>query len=121
MHLPHTSFLKKTAQWGFLLWLFGFVLSIALFFFVPSFLLGWVIMPCGIAATVWVLHNKMGAHTWHEWQWVAGIWTLLAVVLDYVCIVTFIGALGYYRLDVFLYYLLTAGIPLYYGYRSSRI
>jgi hypothetical protein len=47
----------------------------------------------------------------------AHVWTLIAVVCDYIFIVkAFSPADGYYKLDVFLYYVLTFTIPLLVGW-----
>jgi len=34
---------KDSLGWGFLLWLVGYILGIALFFVIPSDLIGWVV------------------------------------------------------------------------------
>ena len=39
--------LKETLGWGVVLWLIGYILGIVLFAFVPSTILGWIIMPVG--------------------------------------------------------------------------
>lgn len=52
---------------------------------------------------------------------VAIVWTLIAVVLDYVFIVkAFKPADGYYKPDVYLYYVLTFILPLLVGWRKSK-
>ena len=43
--------LKDSLGWGFVLWLVGYVLGLALFFALPPSLIGWAIMPVGIALT----------------------------------------------------------------------
>jgi hypothetical protein len=51
---------------------------------------------------------------------VAGVWTLIAVIFDYVFIVkAFNPADGYYKLDVYLYYVLTFTTPLAVGWWKS--
>ena len=57
------QFTKDALGWGFVLWLIGYVLGILFFAFVPSNLIGWVIMPIGIAVTLWIL---LKAHYRHS-------------------------------------------------------
>ena len=47
--------LKDSLGWGFLLWLVGYALGIAFFAVLPARLIGWAVMPLGIALTLWVL------------------------------------------------------------------
>lgn len=98
--------------WGFALWLFGYLLSVALFFVVPVAMIGWVITPVAVFVTAWVLLTRVrvvsiGAHA------VVGlVWAMIAVVLDYAFIVWLLAqADGYYRTDVYLYYALTLAMP----------
>lgn len=51
--------LKYGLGWGIGLWLIGYLLGILLFAFVPSSLIGWIIMPVGVAITLWVLLKKI--------------------------------------------------------------
>ena len=48
-----------TVKWGFVLWVFGYILGIVLFALVPKELIGYVITPFGIAFTLWVLWKKI--------------------------------------------------------------
>ncbi len=101
------------AGWGFLLWLIGYVLGFILFAVVPVALIGWYVMPAGIAITCLVL-----------WKWIhldslrvaalIGIgWSIIAIVCDYVFLVKLLNpADGYYKFDVYLYYALTLTLPL---------
>lgn len=116
------QFLKDALGWGFVLWLFGYVLGIALFPVVPAAYLGWVITPFGVALTLWVLFKKVGGTTLGYYAGVALVWTLLAVVFDYLFIVkAFKPADGYYKLDVYLYYVLTLALPLIVGWRKQAV
>ena len=104
--------LRDVAGWGFLLWLIGYVLGFLFFAFVPAVLIGWYVMPIGIAITCLVL-----------WRWirldsmanavVVGIgWSAIAIVCDYVFLVKLLNpADGYYKFDVYLYYALTLALP----------
>lgn len=49
------------------------------------------------------------------------IWTLLAVLLDYLFIVKFFKSTDYYKLDVYVYYALTFILPVLVGwYKKSK-
>jgi hypothetical protein len=43
------------------------------------------------------------------------IWTILAVALDYVFLVKLLSATDYYKLDVYMYYILTFVLPIIVG------
>jgi hypothetical protein len=109
--------LKDSLGWGLILWLIGYILGIVLFFVLPSSLIGWAIMPIGVVVTLWVLMRRVNANRLHEFATLAGVWTVIAVVFDYVLIVkAFSPPDGYYKLDVYLYYVLTFAIPLAVGW-----
>lgn len=102
--------------WGFLLWLFGYILGFVLFFVVPTAYLGWVIMPLGIFFTLWVLSHKIPHTTLDHYIIIALIWTIIAIVCDYYLLVKVLHpADGYYKLDVYLYYLITFMLPIIYS------
>lgn len=105
--------------WGFLLWLIGYVLGIVLFMVVPPSMLGWVIMPIGIVIALWILLKKIESKNFQYYLLLAITWTLLAIVFDYLFLVKlFKPADGYYKLDVYLYYILTFALPLIIGWRK---
>lgn len=105
--------LKDGFGWGFVLWLTGYVLSMVLFFIVPVRLLGWIITPIATIITFWVLLKKVKGGSFKYFIALSIIWTLLAIVLDYLFIVKALKpAAGYYKLDVYLYYVLTFIYPL---------
>ena len=109
--------LKDSFGWGFILWLIGYLLGIVLFFVVAPSLIGWVIMPIGVVVTLWVLMRRVKAHRVRHFLICAAVWTVIAVVLDYVFIVkAFNPANGYYKVDVYLYYVLTFVLPLAVGW-----
>lgn len=111
---------KNTLGWGFLLWLIGYVLGIILFMLVPPHLIGWIIMPIGAAITLWVLFKKIKTTSLQEYLKIAIAWTLIAIVFDYLFLVkVFKPEDGYYKLDVYLYYLLTFVLPLVVGWRKN--
>ncbi len=87
---------------------------------VPTTILGWIIMPIGTAITLWVLIKKVKADSLQYYLLLAVIWTLLAIVFDYFFLVkVFKPADGYYKLDVYLYYVLTFVLPLVIGWNKK--
>jgi hypothetical protein len=111
-----TRLVKDSLGWGFLLWLIGYVLGIALFFALPTAVLGWVITPIAVAITLWVLLRRVNGDSLRYYAMVAIVWTGIAVVFDYLFIVkAFNPPDGYYKLDVYLYYALTFALPLIVG------
>jgi len=115
------QFFKDAFIWGFVLWLIGYALGIVLFPVVPNSLLGWVIMPIGIMITLWVLFKKVKAKTLQDYLLIACVWTLIAVICDYFLLVkVFKPADGYYKLDVYLYYVITFVLPLLVGWKKIK-
>jgi hypothetical protein len=113
--------LKDTLGWGFALWLIGYVLGFILFFILPVSLMGWVIMPIGVIITFWVLLKKIKSVTFSYYFILSVVWTMIAVVFDYLFIVKALKpADGYYKPDVYLYYALTFIIPLIIGWRKNN-
>ena len=91
-----------------------------LFALVPASLIGWIITPIGIAITLWIAFKKVKGSTLPYYGLVALAWLSIAVVGDYLFIVkAFKPADGYYKPDVYLYYALTVGIPLFAGWRRT--
>lgn len=115
------QFLKDAFGWGFLLWFIGYVLGIVLFPFVPNSLLGWVIMPIGIVLALWVLLKKVKGDSLQYYVRLAVVWVLIAIIFDYFFLVkVFKPADGYYKLDVYLYYLITFVLPLFIGWNRTK-
>ena len=115
------QFLKDSLGWGLILWFTGYIMGIVFFFvFAPS-LIGWVILPVGFILTLWVLLKKVKGDTLQYYLTLAIVWTVTAIVLDYLFIVkAFKPADGYYKLDVYLYYILTFVIPLTIGWWKKQ-
>jgi len=114
------QFYKDTLGWGFALWLIGYALGIMLFVGVPVSMIGWIILPIGTMITLWVLFKKVASEAFQYYFLLAVSWTLIAVAFDYVFIVkAFKPADGYYKLDVYLYYILTFVLPLFAGWRKK--
>jgi hypothetical protein len=110
----------NTVFWGFMLWLFGYVLGIIFFAFVPKDFLGWAIMPFGIAVTLWVLLKKIKREEFTCYIGLGVIWTIMAIILDYFFLVKLLNAAGYYKLDVYLYYILTFLLPVAVGWYKFK-
>ncbi len=113
--------LISTFGWGLGLWLIGYVLGFIFFMFVPANLIGWFIMPIGAAITIWVVLKKIERESFGCYIGLGVIWVLIAVVFDYLFIVKMLKpADGYYKLDVYIYYLLTFLIPVVIGYFKMK-
>lgn len=113
------KFLTRALVWGMALWAFGYLLGIVLFFVVPAELIGWVIMPLGIAVTLRVLAKKFEGMDLKRYLALGIVWALSAIALDYFLLVqVFRPADGYYKPDVYLYYALTFLLPPAYYFRT---
>lgn len=111
------QFYKDALGWGCILWLIGYVLGIIFFLIVPASIIGWVIMPIGTVITLWVLFKKIKSESLQYYFLLAVVWTLIAIVFDYFFLVkVFNPASGYYKLDVYLYYVLIFVLPLIVGW-----
>jgi len=114
------QFYKDSLGWGFILWLIGYILGIVLFVVVPASMIGWVIMPIGTLITLWVLFKKIKKESFKNYFLLAVIWALIAIIFDYIFIVKLFKSEGYYKLDVYLYYVLIFIIPLIVGWKKSK-
>ena len=115
--------LKDTAGLGTLLWLIGYLASMALYFSPLSYNLGWIILAVFTPFTVWVTWWWFRPRESLSLQYYAGVgiaWTLIAVVLDFLFIVLLFKATRYYAPDVFLYYALMFLIPVGVGRYLDR-
>jgi hypothetical protein len=113
--------LRGAIGWGFTLWFVGYVLGIILFVVVSTDLIGWIISPIGIVLTLWVLLKKIKSTVFQHYLYIAIIWTIIAIIFDYIFLVQmFKPADGYYKPDVYLYYLLTLLLPILVGYLKTK-
>jgi len=111
---------KDVLGWGFILWFIGYALGIMLFAVVPLSVVGWIIMPIGTIITIWVLVKKVKADSFQYYALLAIIWTLIAIIFDYFFLVKLFKPVdGYYKLDVYLYYILTFVLPIIVGWRKK--
>ena len=112
--------LAAAIGWGTALWFTGYVLGIGLYFLVPVWLLGWVIMPIGVALTWVVLWRWIESRQFLDYVVLAVAWTAIAVAGDFFFIVKALHPPdGYYKLDVYLYYVLTFLMPLMAGWLKT--
>jgi hypothetical protein len=103
--------------WGFILWLIGYLAGMALFFVVPKEYIGWIISPLASVFTIWVLMKKVKRPELMCYFGTGLIWTVMAVLLDYLFIVMLLKTgNSYYKLDVYVYYFLTFVLPIAVGY-----
>lgn len=115
------QFYKDALGWGFILWLIGYILGIILFAVIPPSMIGWVITPIGIAITLWVLIKKINGDSLKYYFLIGLVWALIAVIFDYFFLVKlFKPADGYYKLDVYLYYIITFLLPIIVGWRKTK-
>jgi hypothetical protein len=104
--------LIDTLGWGLLLWFIGYVLGIILFFVLPLSLIGWAILPVGLIIMFWVLFKQIKSTDFRYYLILAIIWMVIAIVGDYVFIVLLLKPEIYYKLDVYVYYVLMFASPL---------
>lgn len=111
--------LKDAVGWGFLLWLIGYGLGIALFTVLPTSILGWVITPIGLIIMLYVLFRKIKPTYLSYYVLLAFVWTAIAIVCDYLFLVRAFHTTSYYKVDVYLYYILMFLVPILAGWRKS--
>lgn len=121
-HVLSRCLIRDALLWGVALWLVGYALGIAFFFVLPTTLIGWSIMPVGLLIMLWVLLTRMDYDSVAQYAVLGVVWTAIAVALDYEFIVQLLSPTdGYYKLDVYLYYLFTLLVPPLVGWwRCSR-
>ena len=69
-------------------------------------------MPIGIAVTVWVLLKYIKGNSSPYYVSLGAMWATIAIILDYLLLVQLLKPVdGYYKLDVYLYYLFTFALP----------
>lgn len=110
----------NTISWGFLIWLFGYVLGIVFYAFVPKETLGWYVLPLGVIVTLWVLFRKIKRESFACYIGLGVIWMIMAIVLDYIFLVKLFRSTDYYKPDVYLYYILTFTLPVTVGWYKNE-
>jgi hypothetical protein len=102
-----SSFIKRDVLgWGLLLWFAGYLLGFVFYAILPTALIGWFVMPIGSGLACVVL-----------WKWCRvdsiGASLLLGAAWSAIAIVKLLNPPdGYYKPDVYLYYLITLVLPL---------
>lgn len=112
--------LNKILAWGAILWIIGYALGFIFFAIVPPQYIGWAIMPIATAITIWVLIKKIHGAVWKDHLMASAIWTLIAIIFDYLFIVLLLKSNNYYKLDVYLYYILTFILPPIVGALKNK-
>lgn len=106
-------YLRDCLAWGLGLWLFGYILGIVFFFFMPAEMIGWFITPIGLVFTGFVLWKWVHVATLTDGIMIGLSWAAIAIVLDYVFIVLMLHPIdGYYKLDIYLYYACMLLLPI---------
>ena len=106
--------LRNTLGIGALLWLAGYLVSMAVHFSPLSYAIwGRVVLVLYIPALAWVAWRYFTGRelSLHYYAGVGIAWSLIAVMFDYPFIVLRFGAWEYYTPDVYLYYAVTFLIP----------
>lgn len=115
------NFLRDSLGYGVALWLIGYILGFVFYAFAPANLIGWYIMPFGLVITLFVLFKFIKGNNLPYFFKVGVIWTLTAIVFDYIFLVQLLKpADGYYKLDVYIYYGLTLILPILVGWFKMR-
>jgi len=107
--------------WGLVLWLVGYILGLIFFFIVPKEQIGWYVMPLGILFTLWVLWKRIKRDSFTCYIGLGVIWTIMAVLLDYFFLVKMFNSSDYYKLDVYIYYVVTFVLPIIVGWYRFKI
>ncbi len=107
---------------GSALWLIGYVASLILYGFVPKALLGWILFVIFTPVTAYIsfLRFRHRKESVRYYLAVAISWAAVAMLFDYLFIVTAFGVPDYYAADVFAYYITAFAVPLLIGYRYGR-
>ncbi len=109
-----SSFIKREVLgWGFLLWLAGYLLGFVFYALVPPALIGWFVMPIALGLTCVVLWKWCRVDSISKSILLGIAWSAIAIVCDYLLIVKLLSPPdGYYKFDVYLYYLITLVLPV---------
>ena len=122
MEKPTKAKLIDALGLGVGIWLIGYVASILLYSLVPNNLLGWIlfVILTPVALYVAYLRFRKRKESTGYYLIIAVVWTIIAIILDYLFIITLLHSNNYYKIDVFVYYATTFIIPLLIGYRYGR-
>ena len=103
---------------GCSLWLIGYVLSLALFTLLPEKLMAQIILAIMTPVSFVIAFYKLRFNSEHILYYllIGIVWLFIAVVLDYIFIITIFNVKNYYDVEVVFYYLITPIIPISIGY-----
>ena len=108
--------------YGIGFWLLGYIPGIILFMFLPLNLLGWILIiifsPIYIYLTLKRFNNRYEEFKYYTLM--AIVWTVIAIVFDYLFIVMLFSNPNYYQIDIAVYYLITFIVPLGIGFAKSK-
>lgn len=100
---------------GTLFWLAGYLAGLVLYITPMKNSMGWIMLvfftPFTILVTVWWFH-KQEPQSLKFYAGAGLTWLSIAVILDFLFIVTLFHSPAYYAPDVFLYYILMFLIPV---------
>jgi hypothetical protein len=116
------QYIKDTAGLGIALWLIGYIASLVLFFTPYAGIMGWILISVFTPVTILIAWWWFRKREHLSLQYYAGVgvaWALAAIVLDYLFIVLLFQA-DYYKIDVFVYYIVTFLIPVGVGLFLDR-
>ena len=107
---------------GFLLWVVGFALGMLLFTLIPASILGWyllvIIVPLTIIISLYRFKERNESIKY--FLFVASVWLLIPIILDFIIIVLTFNVQNFYDIDLLIYYALTFIIPLSLGLEFGR-
>lgn len=110
------QFYRDAFGWGFILWLIGYELGMALFYFVSADEIGYLIWSIVAGFALWAAFKKIKGGSLRYYFALAAVWTLMAAALDYIFLVkAFMPDYRYYLTDVRWYYALMFIIPAFAG------
>lgn len=107
---------------GILLWVMGFVGSLILYPFVSLDIMGWILFAIFTPVTILISYFRFRKRDMKFFYYLmTGVfWMLIAIVLDYIFIVKLLSSVDYYKLDVFVYYIVTFLIPVGIGLIKNK-
>lgn len=115
--------IKDTAGLGIAFWLMGYLASLVLFFTPYAGIMGWILAavftPVALVVTWWWFRSREYLPV-RYYAGVGVVWVLIAIVFDFLFIVTLFQAAAYYKPDVVVYYIVTFLVPVAVGLYLNR-
>ena len=108
-----TFITRDMLGWGLLQWFAGYLLGFVFYAFVPPASIGWFVMPIAAGLTCLVLWQWVRVDSIRDALLLGLAWSAIAIACDYLFLVKLLNPPdGYYKLDVYLYYLLMFALPV---------